>query len=92
MSEQLPTGTAALGRGDKQVGRLAMHIEGKMWNAYYTTSDSTQGALLLGGIHLMLVERNPKRREQFLTLMRKAVADLIQQATGYRPHMWKQTA
>jgi hypothetical protein len=68
----------------KEMGRLAMRVEGDRWAAYYAMADTMEGALWLGTIRLKLVERRD-RRAAFLALMRDVVADLIEEAVGQRP-------
>jgi hypothetical protein len=68
----------------KEMGRLAMRVEGDWWAAYYAEADTMEGALWLGSIRLKLVERRD-RRAAFLALMRDVVADLIEEVAGRRP-------
>ena len=68
-----------------QVGRLALRREGKWWNAYYATTESMEGAELLGSIRMTIVENNPKTKEMFMDAMREAVADMVEHVTGTRP-------
>jgi hypothetical protein len=67
-----------------QVGRLAMRHEGNFWNAYYAMPDSMTDALLLGSIRIQFVETKD-RKDTFIALMRDAVADILEEATGVRP-------
>lgn len=68
-----------------QVGRLAMRQEGGYWNAYYAMPDSMGDSLLLGSISMAAVSGNEARRLAFMGMMRDAVSDLIEGATGVRP-------
>jgi hypothetical protein len=68
----------------KQVGRLALRVEGDWWKAYYAMADSMEGALELGSIRLGLVVASP-RKHAFMALMREVVADVIEEKTGLRP-------
>ena len=61
--------------------RLAMRAEGDNWCAYAAQPDTMVGALFLGAIRLAIVA-NPERRAAFLALMKDAVGDVLEQATG----------
>lgn len=67
-----------------QIGRLAMRVEGDNWVAYYAMPGTMNDAVNLGSIKMGIAE-NPARKENFLSLMRDAVADIIEQQTGTRP-------
>jgi hypothetical protein len=69
---------------DVKIGRLAMRQEGVNWVAYYAMPDTMHGAIYLGSILMSIVSR-PKRKEEFMSLMRNVVADLIEERTGVRP-------
>lgn len=68
----------------KNIGRLAMRVEGDHWNAYYALPDSMEGAVWLGSIAMRFVQ-DQTRKQLFMALMRAAVSDLIEEATGERP-------
>jgi hypothetical protein len=68
-----------------QIGRLALRHEGDNWNAYYASLDTMDGAIPLASIKMTIVTRHPDRKSAFLDLMRDAVADIIEDATGQRP-------
>lgn len=68
-----------------QVGRLAFRHEGAWWVAYYAQQATMAGAHELGRISMRCVEMNPPRKEEFMTLMRNAVADAFDGAIGIRP-------
>ena len=70
--------------GNARIGRLALRQEGNNWNAYYARDDSMEGAVFLGSL-CMAFATNPKRKQQFMDLMRECVADLIEEASGVRP-------
>lgn len=70
--------------GSAQVGRLALRQEGGFWNAYYAQTGTMAGAFLLGSIDLQFVQ-SQERKDAFVALMREAVGDLIEKATGIRP-------
>jgi hypothetical protein len=68
-----------------EAGRLSLRHEGEMWVAYYALPHTMKDALVLGSIAMGSVATRPERKEQFIALMREAVSDLIEQATGVRP-------
>jgi len=68
----------------KEIGRLAMRAEGNLWVGYYAKPDTMEGALFLGSIQLRFVE-DKDRKNAFMGLMREAVGDILQEATGERP-------
>ena len=74
----------------RKIGRLAMRIEGSLWNAYYAVPDSMKGALYLGGIQMRFVQ-NEARRAAFMNMMKEAVSDIIEEQTGQRP-VWPDEA
>lgn len=67
-----------------KVGRLAMRAEGQFWNAYYALPDTMQSAIFLGGIQMRFVQ-DQNRKQAFMSLMKEAVSDLIEEETGVRP-------
>lgn len=71
-------------RDEVKVGRLALRVEDNLWVAYYARPDTMEGALFLGSIQMRFVE-HPKRKTKFMDMMREAVGDLIEEATGIRP-------
>ena len=68
-----------------QVGRVAMRVEGEMWNAYYALPDSMADAIFLGSIRLATVRDNPARKQAFIELMREIIGDIMEENTGVRP-------
>lgn len=68
----------------QQMGRLAMREEGGFWNAYYATTGTMEGAILLGSIRMQFVAR-PERKAEFMAMMREAVGDVLEGITGVRP-------
>lgn len=73
----------------QKVGRLALRREGKWWAAYYAMPNTMNGALPLGRIRMSMVEggttAHHRNKDSFMGLMREAVGDLIEEATGVRP-------
>ena len=68
----------------RQIGRIALRVEGKMWNAYYAMPDTMEGALWLGSIAMAAVS-DKRRKQAFMDLMRDAVGDIIADQTGEHP-------
>lgn len=68
----------------QKVGRIALRVEGKMWNAYYAMPDTMEGALWLGSLAMAAAE-NPRYKTAFMNLMREFVGDIIKGKTGVRP-------
>ena len=68
----------------KKIGRLAMRHEGAMWNAYYALTETMDGAIFLGSIAMRFVA-DVESKNAFLSMMRDAVSDLIEEQTGQRP-------
>ena len=71
--------------GYGQVGRLALREEGEFWNAYYAQTGTMHDAILLGSVRMSFIVGHQERKDAFMDLMREAVGDLIEQATGIRP-------
>ena len=67
-----------------QIGRLAMRKEDHLWCAYYALPNTMDDAIFLGSITIRFVETE-ERRDRFMSLMRDAVADILQELTGKRP-------
>jgi hypothetical protein len=67
------------------VGRLALREEGENWNAYFAQQGTMVGAVFLGSIKIALINNRPRRRAQFMALMREAVGDILQDRAGVRP-------
>jgi hypothetical protein len=72
----------------KDIGRLAMRVEGDLWVAYYALTGTMEGALFLGSVQLRFMQ-DDGRKIIFMDLMRDAVADLIEERVGKRPD-WRQ--
>jgi hypothetical protein len=68
-----------------QAGRLSLREEGELWIAYYALPHTMKDDLVLGSIHMGAVFRSEERKQQFMSLMKEVVADLIEDATGKRP-------
>jgi hypothetical protein len=67
-----------------KMGRLAMRVEGDFWYAYYAMPNSMEEAIWLGCIRMQFV-MDAKRKQLFMDLMKSAVADILEDATGERP-------
>jgi hypothetical protein len=68
----------------EKIGRLAMRVEGKNWNAYYALNGTMEGSVYLGSIAMRFVQ-DPVRKHTFMMLMRDAVSDILEEITGQRP-------
>ncbi len=68
----------------QQVGRLAMRVEGRCWNAYYALTDTMDGAVYLGSIAMAAVLDNPDRKRVFMDMMKDVVSDIIEEKMGAR--------
>jgi hypothetical protein len=75
-------------RPTTEAGRLALREEGECWNAYYAMPGTMVGAIFLGSIRMGIVRDRPRRRAQFMALMREAVGDILKEVTGSRPVSW----
>ena len=60
----------------KPSGRLAMRVEGTMWNAYWALPDTMDGAVLIGSIAMAAVQ-NVKRKHAFMLLMQDSLSSLF---------------
>lgn len=67
-----------------QLGKLALRLEGKWWNAYYAKTDKMGDALLLGSVRAE-VARTPDFRKRFMELMQDVVSQIIEEVTGETP-------
>lgn len=68
-----------------QIGKLALRQEGAWWVAYYDIQHNEQPKVELCRMHMDAMMINAARRDQFMTLARDLVGDLIHAATGIRP-------
>lgn len=68
----------------EQIGRLAFREEGENWTAYWAQPGTMEGAIQLGQIKLRFVAER-ERKDAFIALMRAAMSDMIEEATGIRP-------
>lgn len=69
----------------RQIGRLAMRLEGDNWVAYYALPDTMADPIFLGSISHGAVAQNPDRKQAFMIMMRDIVSDIIETETGVRP-------
>jgi hypothetical protein len=65
--------------------RLAMRVEGAMWNAYLAPIDSMKDAQLLGCISMRIVEDYPGARQDFMHMMTRIASTLIKAAYAITP-------
>jgi hypothetical protein len=70
----------------EKIGRLAMRMEDDHWVAYYAQPNTMDKAVFIAAIHRRFVENTP-RKVAFMSLMKDAVGDFIQEVTGQRP-LW----
>lgn len=70
-----------------QIGRLSFREEGGLWVAYYAMPNTMEGALFLGSIRMAFVVgvRGASKKQAFMTVMRDAVGDILEDKTGVRP-------
>lgn len=68
----------------RQVGRVALRVEGAWWVAYYALADTMDGAEELARIRMTLVQ-DPERKAAFMALMRDSVSDIFRDEIGERP-------
>jgi hypothetical protein len=67
-----------------KVGRIALRVEGGMWNAYYAMPDTMEGAILIGSIKMGAVTHNPGRKQAFMEMMTDTVQELFEAEIGKR--------
>ena len=70
---------------DEQIGRLAMRQEGDYWNAYFAQSDTMEGSILLGSLHMGCAMADIQVKDGFMEVMRQAAGNIISNATGITP-------
>ena len=63
--------------------RLALRVEGDFWNAYIAATDTMDGALLFGSIH-MSAAADPAVKDMFMTTMSAARVRALTVA-GHKP-------
>lgn len=63
-----------------QIGTLKFRRENSFWNAYYEEKDSLP--IFFGGIALILIDVNARRREQYIALMLDCFEELIRRKYG----------
>lgn len=68
--------------------RLALREEGSFWNAYLTLPDTMKDAKLIGSIMIAPVRNNPEIKDAFMAVMKRVLADAIEDMTGERPVTW----
>lgn len=66
-------------------GRLAMRVEGDLYNAYYALPNTMEGAILLASVKMALIQASPELKTGFMMMMRVAASVLIHEATGLMP-------
>lgn len=68
----------------EQMGRLTLRVEGDLWVARYALPDTMEGAIFLGSIAMAFVQ-DRGRKARFMSLMRDAVSDILEEHLGTRP-------
>lgn len=68
----------------KQMGRLAMRVEGDLWVAYYALPDTMKDALFLGSIQMAFVQ-DWQKKELFMAMMKDCVSEIIKETVGVKP-------
>lgn len=68
----------------EQLGRLALRVEGHWWVAYFAPPHTMDDALELGRIAFSLVQ-DEGMKNNFIELMRDALAQMIENVSGERP-------
>lgn len=62
--------------------RLALRVEGDMWNAYAAQMGTMKGAFLIGSIAMGPIRANPDTKQRFMDLMQDVFRDTLKSATG----------
>ena len=68
--------------------RLALREEGGFWNAYIAQIGTMDGAKRIGSIAIGAAKKNPAVKEEFLDLMKRVLADTVEDMTGSAPEAW----
>lgn len=68
----------------KQMGRLALRVEGDWWVAYYAMPDTMADAIDLGRIRMAAVQ-DQTHKQAFMALMQHFVGDIILENLGVAP-------
>jgi hypothetical protein len=71
------------------VGRLAFRVEGDKWTCYFARADSMEGAIWMGSIAMGIV-RDESRKGAFMTIMREALGDFIEENLGKQVEVWNE--
>ena len=62
--------------------RIAMRVEGSMWNTYLAMLDTMEGAKLIASIVHSPFENHPERTEAYKALIQAIVAETIEATFG----------
>jgi len=68
----------------KQVGRLAMRVEGQWWVAYFASPDSMKDAIRLGKVRMNVVQ-DEGRKQAYMRIFRSFIAEIIKGSVGKEP-------
>ncbi len=64
--------------------RIAMRVEGEMWNAYLACHDSMDDAFLLGSIRIAAVDQDEALKELFIDLMKKVFENALAHVSDFK--------
>lgn len=64
-----------------EIGNIKFRREDAFWNVYYEEHDSLP--VFFGGIALVLIDTNERRRQQFVGLMLDCFDDLVKKRFGF---------
>lgn len=67
---------------NREVGRLALRVEGPRWVAYFAQTHTMDDALEIGSMSMAIVKQNPELKEPFKDLMKSAMSSIIHAAMG----------
>ena len=68
--------------------RLALRQEDQFWNAYMAKIGTMEGALLIGSIHMRIVENSPTVKREFMDCMKSAFTRAIKDVLGISIDHW----
>ena len=89
MPERDADGTAKDATVSKQnLGRLAFRVEGDKWVCYFARANTMEGAIWMGSIAMGIV-LDEGRKGAFITLMREALGDFIEEKIGKAVDFWE---
>jgi len=75
----------------KQIGRLALRVEGPRWVAYFAPSSGLDDAVEIGSILMTVVGRSKQCKDDFRELMQLAMTEVIFASVGHKPEWGEPT-